>query len=355
MRVEAFDYALPPELIAQEPAPVREAARLLLVPSEGPFGHRTVAALDEHVEEGSLLVLNDTKVVPARILGTKEGTGGKAEIFLVRKLRDEGPNRERWRALGRASKGLRDGTRITKDALVVTLVGKGDDGLFEVELTTRDGSSVEEARRRAGRMPLPPYIKREVTPADEERYQTVFARAEGAVAAPTAGLHLTPALLKRLEGRGCEIATCTLHVGLGTFQPVVVDDLDEHPMHAEYFEVPRTLATAIARTRARGGKVVAVGTTVVRALESAYDPERLGHVRSCAEETRILIQPGHRFRVVDRLLTNFHLPKSTLLALVCAFAGRTRVLDAYAAAVREKYRFFSYGDAMLVDRAPEAA
>lgn len=354
MRVERFDYALPPELIAQAPTEDREQARLLVVPRRGALQHRVIADLAEHVAPGTLVVVNDTKVLPARILGTKEGTGGKTEVFLVRKLGDltaeDGTPAERWRALARASKALRPGTRIVKDALVVDFEGKGEDGLFEVRLTTRDGSSIDEARRKAGQVPLPPYIKRDVRPEDAERYQTVFARAEGAVAAPTAGLHLTGALMKRLESRGCEVATCTLHVGLGTFQPVTVDDLDDHPMHAEYFEVTRPLAAAVARARERGAPVLAVGTTVVRALESAKDPDRPGHVRACAEETRILIQPGYAFTVVDRLLTNFHLPKSTLLALVSAFAGTDRVLEVYAEAVKERYRFFSYGDAMLLDR-----
>jgi S-adenosylmethionine:tRNA ribosyltransferase-isomerase len=355
MRVERFDYALPEELIAQTPTPEREQARLLVVPGAGASQHRSIADLAEHVAPGTLVVVNDTKVLPARILGTKEGTGGKSEVFLVRKLgdtvADDGTALQRWRALARASKALRPGTRIVKDALIIEFEGKSDDGLFEVRLSTRDGSPVDEARRKAGQVPLPPYIKRDLNAEDAERYQTVFARAEGAVAAPTAGLHLTPALMKRLESRGCEIATCTLHVGLGTFQPVTAEDLDDHPMHSEYFEITRTLASARARARERGAPRLAVGTTVVRALESAKDPERPGHVRACAEETRILIQPGYSFEVVDRLLTNFHLPKSTLLALVCAFAGTERILDAYATAVKERYRFFSYGDAMLLDRA----
>jgi S-adenosylmethionine:tRNA ribosyltransferase-isomerase len=355
MRVEQFDYALPPELIAQTPTPERDQARLLVVPPNGaPPLHESIARLAEHIAPGTLVVVNDTKVLPARILGTKQGSGGKTEVFLVRKLADltngDGPPGQRWRALARASKALRPGTRIVKGSLVVEFEGKGEDGLFEVRLSTHDGSPIDEARSRAGQVPLPPYIKREVRPEDEHRYQTVFARAEGAVAAPTAGLHLTQALMKQLESRGCELGTCTLHVGLGTFQPVTVDDLDDHPMHSEYFEVSPALAASVARARERGAPVLTVGTTVVRALESAADPARPGHVRSCAEETRILIQPGYTFKVVDRLLTNFHLPKSTLLALVCAFAGTPRVLGAYATAVREKYRFFSYGDAMLLDR-----
>ena len=354
MRVERFDYALPAELVAQMPTTDREQARLLVVPRSGKAQHRTIATLAEDVTPGTLIVVNDTRVMPARILGTKEGTGGKSEVFLVKKLADiagdDGTVAERWRALARASKALRPGTRIVKDALIIDIEGKAEDGLFEVRLTTRSGEPVEEARRKAGQVPLPPYIKRDVRPEDEERYQTVFARAEGAVAAPTAGLHLTAALMRRLESRGCEIATCTLHVGLGTFQPVTAEDLDDHEMHAEYFEVTRSLASAVARARAREAPVLAIGTTVVRALESAVDRERAGHVRPCAGETRILIQPGKPLAIVDRLLTNFHLPKSTLLALVCAFGGTDRVLATYAEAVKEKYRFFSYGDAMLLDR-----
>lgn len=358
MRVERFDYELPPELIAQAPAEDREAARLLVVPREGEPVHARVAELAAHVPPGSLVVVNDTKVLRARIVGSKEASGGRAEVFLVRKVGEAieaGRTVQTWRAMGRASKPLRPGARVTKDALVVEIEGKADDGLFQVRLSTRDGSPVDEAIRAAGQVPLPPYIKREVRPEDEERYQTVYARNEGAVAAPTAGLHLTRALMQRLEATGCEIAMCTLHVGLGTFQPVTVEDLDEHPMHAEYYEVTRELAAAIARARARGAPVVAIGTTVVRALESAADPERPGHVRPSAAETRLLIQPGYRFAVVDRLFTNFHLPKSTLLALVSAFAGTDRVLAAYRLAVRERYRFFSYGDAMLLERDPEAS
>jgi S-adenosylmethionine:tRNA ribosyltransferase-isomerase len=353
MRVDRFDYALPPELIAQEPAARREDARLLVSRPASALQHASVGDLAEHVAPGTLVVVNDTKVMPARILGAKEGTLGKAEVFLVRRVSDPALDdvaTQRWLCLARASKALRPGARIVKGALVVEFGGKSSDGLFEVQLSTRDGSAVDDARREAGQVPLPPYIKREVRAEDEERYQTVFARAEGAVAAPTAGLHLTQELLKHLESRRCEIATCTLHVGLGTFQPVTAEDLDDHPMHAEYFEVSRTLAGQVARARERGAPVLAVGTTVVRALESARDPSRPGHVRPSAEETRILIQPGYSFSVVDRLLTNFHLPKSTLLALVSAFAGRERVLSLYATAVAARYRFFSYGDAMLLDR-----
>jgi S-adenosylmethionine:tRNA ribosyltransferase-isomerase len=343
MRVERLAYDLPPELIAQAPAAEREEARLMV--ADAPVVHARVADLANFIPPKSLVVVNDTRVIRARILGTKEGSGGKAEIFLIRQENDL------WHALGRASKPLRPGTRVVSGPLVAEVTGKSDEGLFLVRLSTRDAAlTLDEAIEAGARVPLPPYIKREASSVDSERYQTVFARVPGAVAAPTAGLHLTRPLMQRLEERGCEIAACTLHVGLGTFQPVTVEDLDDHPMHAEYFEISRSLASAVGRARERGAPIVAIGTTVVRALESAVDPEREGHVRPCAEETRILIQPGYRFRIVDQLLTNFHLPRSTLLALVSAFAGIDRVLDAYRIAVAERYRFFSYGDAMLLRR-----
>jgi S-adenosylmethionine:tRNA ribosyltransferase-isomerase len=362
MRVERFSYDLPPELIAQEPAAEREQARLMVVggssPTDTEIVHAKIADLAEHIAPESLLVINDTKVIRARILGVKEGSGGKAEIFLVRKEPttndDDNDTTERWRAMARASKALRPGARVTSGSIVVEVERKGDDGLYDVKLSSSDPAvTIEDGLLASAHMPLPPYIKRAAVASDAERYQTVFARAPGAVAAPTAGLHLTRPLMKRLEERGCEIASCTLHVGLGTFHPVTTEDLDDHVMHAEHFEVPETLASAVARARDRKAPVVAIGTTVVRALESAAnaDPSRDGLVRPCAEETRILIQPGHRFRVVDRLLTNFHLPRSTLLALVSAFAGTDRVLDAYRVAVEERYRFFSYGDAMLLTAA----
>ena len=394
MRVDAFDFALPQELIAQEPAPTREEARLLVVGNDHET-HARIRELAQHVPKGALVVVNDTKVIRARILGTKEGSGGKAEVFLVRRIAEPralaqpedvaggnlarsaplqdatGGNKagarpntssprdasgseagERWLAMTKASKPMRAGTRVVAGPLVVTIEGReANDGLFLVRLEASAGS-LDDALRAGARVPLPPYIKRETTEADEARYQTVFAKHEGAVAAPTAGLHVTEALLKQLrEERGCEIEACTLHVGLGTFQPVTTEDLDDHPMHAEYFEISPALAAAVKRARDRGAPVMAVGTTAVRALESAAIDG--GLVRECAEETRILIQPGYRFRVVDHLLTNFHLPKSTLLALVCAFAGTARVLHAYAQAVDARYRFFSYGDAMLLTREEE--
>jgi S-adenosylmethionine:tRNA ribosyltransferase-isomerase len=295
-------------------------------------------------------------VLRARLLGTKVGSGGKAEIMLVSRtcgIQENGKLGERWRAMGKASKGLRAGTEIEARSLRIVLRGKHEDGLLDVELWPRGSESVEEAIASTGHVPLPPYIKRADDALDDDRYQTVFARVDGAIAAPTAGLHLTEALLSRLREKKCEVAAVTLHVGLGTFQPVTVEDLDDHPMHQERFEISRSTAGAIARARERGAPVVAVGTTVVRALESAADDKRPGMVRPCAEETRLLIQPGHRFKVVDQLLTNFHLPRSTLLALACAFGGTERVLRAYRAAVAQKYRFFSYGDAMWLGRAKE--
>jgi S-adenosylmethionine:tRNA ribosyltransferase-isomerase len=235
--------------------------------------------------------------------------------------------------------------------LIVRLLGRSDDdGLLEVALWTTGGEPIDGALRDCGSVPLPPYIKRDAAPHDAERYQTVYARHDGAVAAPTAGLHLTDAILGQLAARGCDVASVTLHVGLGTFRPVTAEDLDSHPMHSERYVVPQSTANAVADARRRGGPVIAVGTTTARALESAADPHHAGHVVASSGETRLLVQPGYRWHVVDGLLTNFHLPRSTLLALVCALAGTDRVLDAYRLAVRERYRFFSYGDAMLLWR-----
>jgi S-adenosylmethionine:tRNA ribosyltransferase-isomerase len=350
MRVELLSYDLPPELVAQEPTRVRDEARLF-VTNRRHSVHARIAELAEHVAPGTLIVVNDTRVLRARILGTKEGSGGKAEVFLLR--REEG---DRWLAMARASKPIRPDAVIVEGPLVVRVLDKSDDGLVRVHLESRDPSlDVETALARSARVPLPPYIKREARPEDDDRYQTMFARRPGAVAAPTAGLHLTPSLVERLASKGCEIAACTLHVGLGTFEPVKVEDLDAHTMHAEAFEVGAALVDAIGRARERRAPVLAIGTTVARALESAADLERPGHVRMAEGETRLLIQPGYPFKIVDRLLTNFHLPRSTLLALVAAFSGLDFVLDAYRTAVRERYRFFSYGDAMLLDRDGGAA
>jgi S-adenosylmethionine:tRNA ribosyltransferase-isomerase len=368
VRRELFDFDLPPDRIATHPSAARDGARLLVLdPARGTLEHATILELEARVAPGTLLIVNDTRVVPARLLGTKDGTGGRVEILLVRRLGEASiteENRsipaERWRAMGRSSKPLRAGARLAFPARAAA-VGEGpvvlraqieqrspDDGLLDVLLFTPDASSIDAALEAAGHMPLPPYLHRADEDEDRERYQTVFARVKGAVAAPTAGLHLSQALLDRLENKGVLRASVTLHVGLGTFQPVTVEDLDDHPMHTEHYDVPEATALAIAAARARGAPVLAIGTTVVRALESAADPTRPGCVRAGSGETRILIQPGYDFAVVDQLLTNFHLPQSTLLALVSAFAGRERVLDAYRSAVENGYRFFSYGDAMLI-------
>jgi S-adenosylmethionine:tRNA ribosyltransferase-isomerase len=369
LRVDAFHYDLPPELIAQRPVEERERARLMHVPaSGGPPEHRHVADLPSLLEPGTLVVLNDTRVVPARLHGRKVGTGGHVEVFLVRPLGEReieiAPGERRvtqaWRALGRSSKPFRFGTDVevtprdgaARADLRVRLLGRAEeDGLLEVALWTVSGSPVGDAVQACGHVPLPPYIRRDDSAEDVARYQTVYARHDGAVAAPTAGLHLTDALLERLRARQCAIATLTLHVGLGTFQPVQVDDLDDHPMHSERFVVGPEAVEAVAQARARRARVVAVGTTTARALESAADPGAPGHLRAASEETELLIQPGYRWQVVDGLLTNFHLPSSTLLALVSAFAGHERTLDAYRSAVEAAYRFFSYGDAMLLWRA----
>ncbi|WP_437637862.1 tRNA preQ1(34) S-adenosylmethionine ribosyltransferase-isomerase QueA [Sorangium sp. So ce854] len=368
MRCELLDYELPEALIASRPPEERDGARLLLVDrgrSAGEVEHAAIRDLDRYVEPGALVVVNDTRVIPARLFGKKRGTGGQVELFLLHRL-DEAPagggdlagaspegggRPERWRAMGRASKPIRPGAvlDIERDgALVAEVLERAEDGVLTVRLSSPAGLSVAAAIDAYGHVPLPPYLGRGDDAADRERYQTIFARVPGAVAAPTAGLHLTPALVERLRASGVEIARVTLHVGLGTFQPVTVDDLDAHPMHAEVYSVPEATAAAIAGARDRGAPVVAVGTTVVRALETAADPARAGLVRAQSGETRLLIQPGYRFRVVDALLTNFHLPRSTLLALVFAFAGRERTLRAYRAAIDAGYRFYSYGDAMLI-------
>jgi S-adenosylmethionine:tRNA ribosyltransferase-isomerase len=356
LRIDTFDYELPPERIAQHPAEPRDSARLLVLGENG-FEHKTVAALPELIPQGSLVVVNDTRVFPARLIGQKAKTGGKVEIFLLRNtgnrdLTIDGETRqiEVWRALGKSSKPLRFGTDVNAGQLTIHLLGRADDGLLEVGLSAPANVSVQAAIHEAGRVPLPPYIHRDPNANDIERYQTVFARNEGAVAAPTAGLHLTHALLGRLALRECEVASVTLHVGLGTFQPVAVEDLDQHPMHSETYEISKATADAIARARKRNAPVVAIGTTVVRALESAAAEN--GLVTPTRGDTRLLIQPGYEFRVVDRLMTNFHLPKSTLLAMVCAFGGTSHVLEAYGVAVAEKYRFYSYGDAMLLTKHP---
>jgi S-adenosylmethionine:tRNA ribosyltransferase-isomerase len=333
-----FNYALPPELIAQAPLPERSASRLLLVPpAPAPFADHGVRDLPQLLQPGDLLVFNDTRVIPARLFGTK-ASGGRVEILIERLL----PGNEARAQIG-ASKSPRAGSRIALDAGGEAEV-LGREGEFYC-LRFEVDAPLETWLQRAGRLPLPPYIHRDPDAADAARYQTVFARRSGAVAAPTAGLHFDQALLDALQARGIESGHVTLHVGAGTFQPVRVDEISEHRMHSEWLNVGAQLVEQVRRTRERGGRVVAVGTTVVRALESAMQD---GVLQPFAGETSIFILPGYRIRSVDALLTNFHLPESTLLMLVSAFAGRERIFAAYEHAIRERYRFFSYGDAMLL-------
>ena len=338
MKKSDFHYDLPEALIAQAPLPERSASRLLVVPPQGAaFVDQQVRDLVQWLRPGDLLVFNDTRVIPARVFGQKE-TGGRVEILIERLL----PNNCARAQVG-ASKSPKPGSRIALDAGgEVEVLGR--DGEF-YQLRFHVDGALESWLLKAGRLPLPPYIQRDAGVDDDERYQTVFARELGAVAAPTAGLHFDQALLDALRGQGVEFGHVTLHVGAGTFQPVRVDDIHQHRMHSEWLNVGAALVEQMRATRARGGRVVAVGTTVVRALESA---SRDGEVQPFAGETQIFIFPGYRIRSVDALVTNFHLPESTLLMLVSAFSGKARVFAAYEHAVREQYRFFSYGDTMLL-------
>ncbi|MGE0082752.1 MAG: tRNA preQ1(34) S-adenosylmethionine ribosyltransferase-isomerase QueA [Thiohalomonadaceae bacterium] len=336
MRRSDFHFDLPPGLIAQAPAAQRSASRLLVLDgASGAVEDHRFQDLASLLRAGDLLVFNDTRVIPARLFGRKE-SGGQVEVLVERIL--EG---ERVLAHVRASKSPKPGSRLLlEEAITVEVLGRRD-ALFELAFP----GPVLPLLERHGRLPLPPYIERAAGAEDAERYQTVYARRQGAVAAPTAGLHFDEAMLERLRAMGVEMAYVTLHVGAGTFQPVRADDLREHRMHSEYLEVPAATCAAVAAARARGGRVVAVGTTVVRSLESAA---RSGQLQPFTGETDIFIYPGYRFRVVDALVTNFHLPESTLLMLVCAFAGYEHTMAAYRHAVAEGYRFFSYGDAMFV-------
>ena len=340
-----FDFVLPPELIAQTALPERSASRLLEVDGSSPparFNDRGFAELPDCIAPGDLLVFNDTKVLKARFLGQK-ASGGKIEV-LVERLTGE------TTALAqiRASKSPAPGTTLRlADAFDVT-VGERVEPFYTLHFPANCLALIEQY----GRLPLPPYIEHDPDATDETRYQTVFARNPGAVAAPTAGLHFDTSLLARLDEKGIERATLTLHVGAGTFQPVRVENLDEHKMHSEWYQLPQTLVDRIAATKARGNRVIAVGTTSLRALEAAARiAEEAGRpLAATSAETDIFITPGYRFRIVDRLVTNFHLPKSTLLMLVSAFAGIDTIRAAYAHAIEERYRFFSYGDAMLLTR-----
>lgn len=365
MRTSDFDYELPKELIAQYPAERRDESRLLVLGrADGSTEHRVFRDVIEHVRPNDVLVLNESAVIPARFIGRKRGSGGRVEMFLLREL-----SQGVWEALVRPGARIRDGAVLefggargdgvggagvggvapAEGTSLTARVGRTlDDGKREVRLGVegQDGDALPRALEELGRVPLPPYIDREPVAVDRERYQTVYARVPGAVAAPTAGLHFTDELMGRVEAAGGRFARIVLHVGLGTFRPVAAEDPSEHRMEEERFSVSDEAAGRINEARERGGRIVAVGTTSVRVLETIAD--ETGRVEPRDGATRLFISPPHRFRAVDALITNFHLPRSTLLMLVSAFAGRERVLAAYCEAVRERYRFYSYGDAMLI-------
>lgn len=341
MLVRDFSFVLPDELIARYPVQERDSSRLLILDRQK---HSRTEVLfnriGEWLQPGDLLVLNNTRVIPARLFGQKE-TGGRVEIFLV----EPGSGHNVWRCLLRSSKPCRLGQTIRLPASVTAQVRErsGDqDWLIQFQ----GADDFDGWLQQIGQMPIPPYLNRESEALDRERYQTVYAAEPGAVAAPTAGLHFTPDLLNRLQEQGIRLAQVTLHVGLGTFQPVRVERVQDHQIHRERYQIPSATAQAIAETKERGGRVVAIGTTACRTLEYAAAVD--GQVRAGKGEADIFIYPGYRFKVVDALLTNFHLPESTLLMLVSAFGGKDFILDTYAEAVRNRFRFYSYGDAMLI-------
>ncbi len=354
MKLSAFDFELPPELIAQHPIEPRDAARLLQV-SQDRLSDRSIRDLPDLLRPGDMLVVNDTKVIPARLTGrlerpdAEDGLGAKIELTLHKRL-DRADGNCRWRAFARPAKKLSPGSAIGFAGANFRCLVEAKHEAGEVTLAF---PMTEEAFARGlaeqGSMPLPPYIKRPAPDAaDRQDYQTIFADKEGAVAAPTAGLHFTPALLAKLEDAGIGLARLTLHVGAGTFLPVKVEDLSQHRMHSEIGIIEEETARRINEARAAGGRIVAVGTTAMRLLESAADQD--GHLAPFRGETDLFILPGYRFKIVDCLITNFHLPKSTLFMLVSAFCGLARMRQAYAHAIVEGYRFFSYGDACLLER-----
>jgi S-adenosylmethionine:tRNA ribosyltransferase-isomerase len=348
LRLSDFDYSLPEELIAQEPLAERDASRLLVVPRDGSaLAHGHVRALPSLLRPDDLLVFNDARVIPARLFGRKAQTGGQVELLLVEPL--TGRDHETWYCLGQASKGLKRGQQLEfGPKLNGTVVEVASDGALHVQLSL-GGDALLAALWEQGEIPLPPYIRHaHVAPPNDPnaaRYQTIFARRPGASAAPTAGLHFTERLLASLDAAGIQRTTVTLFVGPGTFLPVRTEDISQHRMHSERYEIPPEAVVAVAQARQRGGRVIPVGTTSLRALEAAAQS---GTLQAGPGATDLFLVPGATFRVADGLLTNFHLPKSTLLMLVAAMAGRDRILEAYRQAVAERYRFFSYGDAMLI-------
>ncbi len=355
MQAEDFDYELPEELIAQYPLERREGSRLLVLGrAGGAMEHRAFPDIKDYLHAGDLIIFNDTRVIPARLPGRKE-TGGRVELLITRMLGGDPSlsgrmnntqlkSTQRWQAMLRSSKALKEGTRIViGEGLGAEVIGKDNDGLFEVVLS---GSDVSVAIEEYGALPLPPYIRRDAEELDSDRYQTVFAKNEGAIAAPTAGLHFTPDIIDELEKKGVEIAYLTLHTGPATFLPIRDGDLEGHSVPKEYYIIPGATAEAIVKAKREGRRVVAVGSTSTRTLEAAFADGLDCPVLSGA--TDIFIRPGYGFKVVDAIVTNFHLPKSTLLMMMSAFAGRENILDAYRKAVRMRYRFFSYGDCMFI-------
>lgn len=345
MKVSEFDYFLPPELIAQEPVEPRDSSRLLVVERKtGEFRHAIFRDIVNYLRPGDCLVFNDTRVLPARLLGVKMGPGGgpssgaRVEFLLLRELGDS-----RWEVLVRPGKRLKKGTRVVFGGgeLTATVLEAGAAGTRVVRF--EHAGDFRTILGRLGQVPLPPYITRELK--EGERYQTVYAREEGSAAAPTAGLHFTPSLLEEIRARGVDTVFITLHVGLGTFRPVRVEEVEQHQMHEEFYEVTPEEAAVINEARRRG-RVIGVGTTVIRTLETLAQED--GTIRPGKGWTGIFIYPGYRFKIIDGMITNFHLPRSTLLMLVAAFAGRDLIQRAYAEAVAQRYRFFSFGDAMLI-------
>ena len=348
MLVSDFDYELPEELIAQMPADKRDNSKMLVLNREQhSIEHKHFYDIIDYIDANSLLVLNNTKVLPARLYGTKE-TGAKIEVFLL-EAQSEGSNI--WSCLIKPSKRIKSDTIITiSDELSVKPIKRlEDDGEWLVELVY-DGD-LFDILHKVGNLPLPPYIERrlqteDIKNFDKDRYQTVYAKDEGSVAAPTAGLHFTQEILEKLQAKGVEIAYVTLNVGMGTFRPVKCENILDHKMHSETFEITKETANAINNAKANGKKIIAVGTTTVRTLETAF--QQFGEIKACKSASRLFIYPPYEFKVIDNLITNFHLPKSTLLMLVSALAGKDFIFEAYKEAIENRYRFFSYGDCMLI-------
>ncbi len=340
MKRQDFYYELPEELIAQDPLEDRSSSRLLVLDRQsGAVSHHTFREIADYLNEGDCLVINDTKVIPARLIGSKEETGAKIEVLLLKRKENN-----IWETLVKPGKKAKAGARISfgEGLLTGEVVGIADEGNRLIRFSYE--GIFEEILDQLGQMPLPPYITHQLE--DKNRYQTVYAKHTGSASAPTAGLHFTPELLKELEEKGVEIARVTLHVGLGTFRPVKVDEITDHHMHSEFYRIDEEAAEKINRAKAAGNRVICVGTTSCRTIESAAD--ETGRLEEKSGWTEIFIYPGYQFKVLDGLITNFHLPESTLIMLVSALAGRENVLGAYKEAVEERYRFFSFGDAMLI-------